>query len=77
MNMKERKQHRKGGTVVPPSNFQFVTTEIVMAKQVTNIFLTHTGAHAHASAHASEKVLNPLIYSSVCNTVYNIKLLLI
>lgn len=77
MNIKERKQHRKGGTVVPPSNFQFVTTEIVMAKQVTNIFLAHTGAHAHASAYASAKVLKVLIDSSVCNTDFKIELKLI
>ena len=72
MNIRERKQHRKGGTVVPPSNFQFVTTEIVMDKQVTNIFLAHASAHAHARAHASAKVINILIDSSVCNTDFNI-----
>lgn len=58
MTIKERKQHRKGGTVVPPSNFQFVTTEIVMDKQVTNIFLARTGAHARTHTYAREKALN-------------------
>lgn len=58
MNIKERKQHRKGGTVVPPSNFQFVTTEIVMDKQVTNIFLAHTGAHVRTHTYARGKALN-------------------
>lgn len=58
MNIKERKLHRKGGTVVPPSNFQFVTTEIVMDKQVTNIFLAHAGAHARTHTYAREKAIN-------------------
>lgn len=57
MNIKERKQHRKGGTVVPPSNFQFVTTEIVMDKQVTNIFLAHTGARARTHTYTRKKAV--------------------
>lgn len=32
-----------------------------MDKQITNISLAHTGAHAHARAHESAKVLNVLI----------------
>lgn len=45
---------RKGGTVVPPSDFQSVATECAERQQVIKKPLAHTGPQAHTRA------MNPL-----------------
>lgn len=47
---------KKGGTVVPPSNFQFVTTEGLYSQRVTDKF---PRPHGPAGAHTRREPLAP------------------
>ena len=55
------KSAKKGGTVVPPSNFQFVTTKCLMIQTLTSL-----SSHGYAQAHARQ-ILYMLSWLPVAN----------
>mgnify|MGYP003290311303 CR=1 FL=1 len=55
------KSAQKGGTVVPPSNFQFVTTKGIMIQTLTSL-----SSHGYAQAHARQ-ILYMLSWLPVAN----------
>ena len=55
------KSAQKGGTVVPPSNFQFVTTKRPMIQTLTSL-----SSHGYAQAHARQ-ILHVLSWLPVAN----------
>lgn len=66
-HVKANLEHKKGGTIVPPSNFQFGTTELTDQQRVIN---EKPRPHGSAGAHARKEPLAPTsIFQKKCTKI--------